>query len=87
MSIFEYFTRKRVGSLSNPQGTLSNIIPSVAIESANSEVKKVISQGNSVSPQISRKGSRKGKKLRIYSPRERAEIGKLAPESFITITA
>ena len=31
-----------------------------------------------MSPQISRKGSRKGKKLRIYSPRERAEIGKLA---------
>ena len=71
MSILEYFTKKRVGSLPNPQGTLSNIIPSVAItESANSEVKKVINQGNSVSPQISRKGSRKGKKLRIYSPRE-----------------
>ena len=31
-----------------------------------------------MSPQISRKENRKEKKLRIYSPRERAEIGKLA---------
>ena len=38
MSMLEYFTKKRVGSLPNLQGTLSNIIPSVAIESANFEV-------------------------------------------------
>ena len=41
-SILQYFARKQVGSLPNPEGTLSNVIPSVAIKSANSEVNKVI---------------------------------------------
>ena len=41
-SILQYFARKQVGSLPNPEGTLSNVIPSAAIKSANSEVNKVI---------------------------------------------
>ena len=58
----------------------SNVIPSVAIKSANYEVNKVISnsQGNMILPQVSHKKSRGGKKLRRYSPKEQAEIGKLA---------
>ena len=78
MSILEYFTRKQAGTLPNPEGTLSNLIPGVAIESANSEVRKVFSQQTSPQSQVSRKKSRKGRKPRSYSPREQAEIGKLA---------
>ena len=77
MSILQYFTKKQVGSLPNPERTLSNVIPSAAIKSANSEVKKVMGQGHP-SSQVSRKETRKGKKCRIYSLRERAKIGKMA---------
>ena len=77
MSILQYSAKKQVGSLPNPEGTLSNVIPSAAIKSVNSEVKKVMDQGHP-SSRVSRKETRKGKKCRIYSPRERAEIGKLA---------
>ena len=42
MSILKYFTRKSVDSLPHPEGTLSSIIPPIAINSPNSEVRKVI---------------------------------------------
>ena len=77
MSILQYFAKKQVESLPNPEGTLSNVIPSAAIKSMNSEVKKVMGQGHS-SSQVSCKETRRGKKCRIYSLREQAEIGKLA---------
>ena len=75
-----------MGSFSNPEGTLSNVIPSATIKSANSEVKKVMGQGHPLS-RISCKGIRKGKKCRIYSPRERAKIGKLACNIGVTAAA
>ena len=77
-TILQYFARKQVGSLPNPEGTFSNVIPSAAIKSANSEVNKVMwGQGNP-SSRVSLKETRKGKMCRVYSLREQAGIGKLA---------
>ena len=69
--MLDYFRLKRSGSLPNPRGPLSNRISSTAIASANSEVRTVLN-GKPL------KGSRKGKKHHVYSPKERAEIGRLA---------
>ena len=66
MSLLDYFKRKE-GSLPNPRGSLSKVIPSSAIAAANSEVEK------SVCPK-----SQKGLKKKVYSPRERAQMAKLA---------
>lgn len=66
MSLLDYFKRKE-GSLPDPRGSLSKVIPSSAIAVANSEVEK------SVCPK-----SRKGLKKKVYSPRERAQMAKLA---------
>ena len=67
-----------MGSLPNTEGTFSNVIPSAAIKSVNSEVNKVMwGQGNP-SSRVSLKETRKGKKCRVYSLREQAGIGKLA---------
>ena len=65
MSLLDYFKRK--GPLPDPRGSLARVIPSSAIAAANSEVEK------SICPK-----SRKGLKKIVYSPRERAQIGKLA---------
>ena len=66
-----------MGSFPKPEGTLSNVIPFAAIKSANSEVKKVMRQRHP-SSRVSCNETRKGKKCRIYSARERVKIGKLA---------
>ena len=65
MSLLDYFKRK--GPLPDPRGSLARVIPSSAIAAPNSEVEK------SICPK-----SRKGLKKIVYSPRERAQIGKLA---------
>ena len=66
MSFLDYFKQKG-GSLLDPRGSLSKVIPSSAIVAANSEVEK------SVCPK-----SQKGLKKKVYSPRERAQMAKLA---------
>ena len=87
MSILEYFTRKQAGSLPNLEGTLSCLIPGVAYEWVNSEVRKVFSQQTSPQSQVSHKKSRKGRKPRSYLPRKQAEIGKLACSIRATVAA
>jgi len=78
MSILNYFRLQgKEGSLPNPRGPLSSIILSTAIELANSEVAKVIKKVNNNSSKVSGR-SKNGKKRRIYSLKERADIGKLA---------
>lgn len=57
------------------------MIPSAAIASANSEVLQVINQARRVS------NSRKGIAPNVYSPTERAKIGKLAYSVGATETA
>ena len=73
MSILEYFKVTSSKSFPNPKGPLSNRIPSAAIESVNSEVRAVLNKNLPESA-----NSPKGKKPRVYSPKERAELGKLA---------
>ena len=76
-SILSYFSlRSKEGSLPNPTGSLSRKISPSAIVSANSEVAKVIQQVNN-NGSISGKSSKRNKP-RFFSPKERAEIGKLA---------
>ena len=71
---------KNVEPLTNSKGTLSNMIPSAAIESANSMVGKLKHKPgeNLMSPQVSCMESRKGMKPRVHSAKHPAEIGKLA---------
>jgi len=69
--------KEKKGFLPNPRGPLSSKISSAAIVSANSEVAKVIEKMNNNSSMVSGR-SKNGKKRRIYSPKERADIGKLA---------
>ena len=73
MSILNYFEVTSSKSFPNPRGPLSNRIPSAAIESANREVRAALNKNLPESA-----NSRKGKKPRVYSPKERAELGKLA---------
>jgi len=91
MSLLDYFRLKcsgslpnpRVkcsGSLPNPSGPSSNRISSTAIALANSEVRAVLNGEPS-------QGSCKGKKHHVYSPKERAEIGKLAGQIGASKTA
>ena len=63
MSLWDYFK----GPLPDPKGSLARIVPSSAILAANSEVEKSICHK-----------SQKGLKKRVYSPRERAQMGRLA---------
>ena len=74
MSILDYFAVTSSKSFPNPRGPLSNRIASAAIESANHEVCAVLNK------ELSKSASsrQKGKKRRVYSPHERAELGKLA---------
>jgi len=77
-SLLDYFKERTTNTdrpLPNPRGTLSRVIPSAAFLSANRKVQEVYQPSNSskVAPK-----SRKGKKPRVYSPKKRAEIGKLA---------
>ena len=65
MSLLDYFKRK--GPLLDPGGSLTRVILSSAIAAANSEVEK------SICPK-----SQKGLKKKVYSPRKRAQMGKLA---------
>jgi len=75
MSILNYFQRKKSGgNLPNPHGPLSRFLSPVAIVSANSEVREVYATQTSGCPS---KKSRKGKKFRVYSDTQRAEMGKL----------
>ena len=74
MSILNYYKHKE-RALPNPQGPLSRVIPSNAIAFANSEVRQVIDQARGGEKTRKR---RKGISPRVYSPKERAEIGKLA---------
>jgi len=80
-SLLDYFKQKTLNTdrpLPNPQETLSRVIPSAAILSANREVQEVYDcDQDSNSSEVAPK-SRKGKKPRVYSPKKRAEIGKLA---------
>ena len=62
MPLWDYFKRKR--PLPDPKGYLATIIPSSAIAAANSEV-----ENQAINP--------KRLKKKVYSPRERAQIGKL----------
>ena len=75
MSILDYFSVRSSKSLLNPRGPLSSRIPSAAIESANREVCLAINK-----EQPGNVSSRKGKKPRVHSPQERAELGKLAAD-------
>ena len=68
MSLWDYF--KREGPLPDPKGSLARVMPSSAIAVANVEVEK--------STTGIRSKSQKGLKKRVYTPRERAQIGKLA---------
>ena len=63
MPLWDYFKRK--GPLPDPKGYLATIIPSPAIAAANSEVEN-------------RAIHSKRLKKKAYSPRKRAQIGKLA---------
>ena len=89
MSILQYFAKKLVGSLPNPEGTLSNVTPA-AIKSANSEVKKVMGQGHP-SSRVSCKETRKGEKCMLNMLHIREILfGKcptVSPEYFFTATA
>ena len=66
MSFLDYFKRKE-GSLPDLRGSLARVIPSSAIAATNSEVEK------SVCPKVTKKLKKK-----VYSPREQAQMGKLA---------
>ena len=78
-SILSYFSlRSKEGSLPNPTGSLSRKISPSAIVSANSEVAKVIQQVNNNGSILVPGKSSKRSKPRFFSPKERAEIGKLA---------
>ena len=73
MSLLNYFKcQPKVRTFPNLQGPLSRVIPFAAIASANSEVLQVINQARHGS------NSQKGIAPNVYSPTERAEIGKLA---------
>ena len=76
MSLFDYYKRQpKERTFPNPQGPLLKVIPSTAIASANSEVRcQVVSQARGGEQTLK---SRKGKTSRVYSPKKRAEIGKL----------
>ena len=80
MSILDYFTVMSSKSLPNPRGPLSNRIASAAIESANREVRVALNPESASSKQ-------KGKKPCVYSPHERAELGKLAVDIGVTNAA
>ena len=73
MSHLDYFQVRSSKSFPNPRGPLSTRISSAAIESANREVRALLNKELQESA-----SSRKGKKPRVYSPQERAELGKLA---------
>ena len=73
MSIEKYFKRlptPQESVLPNPHGSLSLSIPPRAIASANRAVTRVMQQQSSAA-----KGKRRGK-YNIYSPEQRAEIGR-----------
>ena len=75
MSLLNYFQRKKDGqSFSNPYGPLSRFLSPAAIQSANSEVCEVCAKQAS---ECLSKNNRKGKKPRVYSDTQRAEMGKL----------
>jgi len=76
--LLDYFRLKRSTSLPNPRGPLSSRIPSAAIVSANSQVRAVLELSHRDS-QAHSQG--KGKKPHVYSPKKRAEIGKLAGQT------
>ena len=74
-SILKYFTVRLHSSLTNPNELLSTRISPTAISSANEEVRLVLTERASSENCVQ---SRKGKKLRVYSPETRAEIGRMA---------
>lgn len=67
-SILQYYKRVPKGNLPNPDGTLSRVIPSAAIASANKEVRLLT------------EAARKSKRgpYHKYTPEQRADIGKYA---------
>ena len=69
MSLLDYFEVHRSTSFPNARAMLSTRTPSAAIESANPEVCAVLNR----EPPESIRRSRK-----VYLPKERAEIGKMA---------
>ena len=80
MSILDYFTMTSSKSLPNPRGPLSNRIVSAAIKSDNCEIRAALNPESASS-------KRKGKKPCVYSPHERAELGKLAVDIRLTNAA
>lgn len=80
MSILQYFKKTAIDkdgdaiSLPNPRGTLSSYVPTAAISSANSQVRRVISQ-----EQNSERGGYR-QKYNNYTPEQRASVGKYALE-------
>ena len=67
MSLLQYLNQRK-GELPNPNRPLAKAMPSSAIASANVAIKNAMSE---------RSQGRKGIKYTTYSPRERAQIGKL----------
>jgi len=75
MSLLNYFQWKKDGqSFPNPYGPLSRFLSPAAIQSANSEVRKVCAMQASG---CLWKNNRKGKKPRVLSDTQRVEMGKL----------
>ena len=65
MSLLEYFKRKE--PFPDPTGPLARVLPASAIMGANREVERSVCSK-----------SRKGQKKKVYSPRKKAQMGKLA---------
>ena len=82
MTLFKYFKRtddKAHSILPDPQGSLSSIVPSLRIEAVNTMVKPVIEE------QIDGNWSSRGK-YEMFSPDEKAKIGKRAAEHGVLAT-
>ena len=65
MSLLEYFKCKE--PFPDPTGPLARVLPASAIMGANHEVERSVCSK-----------SRKGQKKKVYSPRKKAQMGKLA---------
>ena len=85
MALFKYFKRtddKASSILPDPQGSLSAIVPSSRIEAVNTMVRPVIEE--QIDDNCSKKSSRG--KYEIFSPDEKAKIGKRAAEHGVLST-
>ena len=74
MSILNYFRRKN-NTFPEPNGTLSNLIPSLTIAAANKEMSNLVHTMQCSQP---KKRLRIMNKNNVYSPQLRAEMGEVA---------